>query len=295
MRPFGVSETHGMLALAGVSNRRSSDGLGWRSLYMSSQTERPFRGSFTARDPLVVFHRDEIVGYMDLSRSRQVYAPAGSVRLVAPDAPFDAELCQTADTIHLYIRQAIWNDVAMEVTDKDPSKVPFEGRLIEAEPMLTALCMAGLGAMLSGDAEPLFTDHLARCIASHIMAVHLGIKPHWRTTPTGRILSPEVVRAIDFIEAHADRSIGLAEIAAAACRSQSHLARIFSAETGLPPHRYLIGVRIRRARHLLAKTRKPIAEIALDCGFTHQEHLTRIFQKHFETTPAAYRRSVQGG
>lgn len=294
-RPFGVAETHGMLALPGVQNQKSSDGLNWRSLYMSSQTENPFRGSFSARDPLVVFHQKQIIGYMDLKRDKQVHAPAGSIRFVAPDEPFEAELCEPADTVHLYIRQEIWNEVAMDMTGKEPSKVPFDSRLLEAEPMLAMLCMAGVTAMNAADPDPSFTDHLARCMASHIMAVHQGVRPVWRTSDSGRVISPEVVRAIDYIEANADRSIGLQDIADAAYRSPSHLARVFASEVGMPPHRYLISVRIKRAQQLLARTSKPIAEIALDCGFTHQEHLTRMFRRHFQTTPAAYRRAQRAG
>ncbi len=137
-RPFGVDDTHGMLTLPGVRERTSSDGLNWRSLYMSSQLESPFQGSFTAKDPLVVFHRQQIVGYMDLKRGKQIHAPAGSIRFIAPDAPFEAELCEAAETVHLYIRQAIWNEVVMDVTGKDPARVPFESRLIDTEPMLAA-------------------------------------------------------------------------------------------------------------------------------------------------------------
>jgi AraC family transcriptional regulator len=36
-----------------------------------------------------------------------------------------------------------------------------------------------------------------------------------------------------------------------------------------------------------------IIEIALACGFTHQEHMTRLFRRAVGMTPAAYRRSVQ--
>lgn len=294
-RPFSVAETHGMLALPGVRDRTSSDGLNWQSLYMSSQLESPFQGSFTAKDPLMVFHRQQIIGYMDLRRDKQVRAPAGSIRFIAPNAPFEAELCEPAETVHLYIRQAIWNEVVMDVTGKDPARVPFESRLVDNEPMLAALSMAGLAAMTVGDDEPAFSDYLARCVASHIITTHLGVRPAWRTLDSGRVISPEVVRAIDYIEAHADRSISLQDIADAAGRSPSHLARVFAAETGTPPHRYLISVRIKRAQHLLAQTRRPIAEIALDCGFTHQEHLTRMFRRHFQTTPAAYRRAQRGG
>lgn len=283
-----------MLTLPGVRDRSSSDGLNWRSLYMSAQLENPFHGAFTARDPLIVLHRQAIVGFMDLRRERQVHAPPGSIRFIAPDMPFEAELCEAAETVHLYLRREIWNEVVMDVTGKDPSRVPFESGLVSADPMLAALGVAGIAAMVAGAAEPAFTDHLARCVAAHILTVHQGVRPRFRTVETGRVVSPEVTRAIDYIEAHADRSISLYDIAGAACRSPSHLARIFAAEVGMPPHRYLVSIRLNRARHLLAHTRHPIAEIALDCGFTHQEHLTRMFRRHFGTTPAAYRRAERG-
>ncbi|MBW4532128.1 MAG: AraC family transcriptional regulator [Aphanothece saxicola GSE-SYN-MK-01-06B] len=36
-----------------------------------------------------------------------------------------------------------------------------------------------------------------------------------------------------------------------------------------------------------------IADIAIQCGFSSQSHLTRMFRKHLGTTPKAYRMSVQ--
>ncbi|MNU07967.1 HTH-type transcriptional activator RhaS [compost metagenome] len=59
----------------------------------------------------------------------------------------------------------------------------------------------------------------------------------------------------------------------------------------MPPHRYLINLRVEKARRLLEKTSMSIAEIAYECGFAHQEHLTRLFRRQTGTTPAAYRRS----
>lgn len=294
LRPFEVEQTHGMLKLAGVGARESSDGLDWRSLYVSSQTEAPFRGSFMAKDPLLVFHRRPIVGYMDLHRRSQVLAPTGSVRFVAPAAPFEAELCEPTDTIHLYIRREVWDEVAMDMTGGDPSRVAFASRLVVTESLLSSLCDAAVASMQLRIKDPSFSDHLSRSIASHVMTAHLGIRPRWRMSTSGGVLSPEVVRAIDYIEANAERSIGLQEIASAAYRSASHLARMFTAEVGMPPHRYLIGVRLKRAQALLARTDTPIAQIAFDCGFSHQEHLTRTFRRALQTTPAAYRREMRG-
>jgi len=294
MRPFGVEETHGMLVLPGASVAAKSDGLNWRSLYVSLQSEGPFRGSFTARDPLLVFHRKPIVGYCNLARKDLVLAPAGSVRFIPPDTPFEAELCEPTETIHVYLRREVWDDVAMELTDGDAAQACLPPMLLLSEPLLFSLSTAALAAVESGDSDPAFADHLSRCMASHIIGTHLGVRnKQRRLSQSGRALSREVVRAIEFMEANADQSIGLQDIADAAYRSPSHLARVFSAEVGIPPHRYLISLRVKRAQHLLARTNRPIAEIALDCGFTHQEHLTRLFRKHLETTPAAFRRGLK--
>ena len=284
MRTFGIEETHGMLTLPGASVHTSSDGLDWRSLYVSSQKEAPFQGSFTAKDPLLVVHRLPCIGNSD-------EAPAGAVRFVPPGMSLDVHMVESTETVHLYLRQEVWDDVAMDMTGSDPSRVTMPPRLVEFDPLLRALSEAAVAAANASDSGPSFSDHLSRCIASHIMSAHLGIRyTGRRISETGRVLSREVMRAIDFMEAHADRSISLTEIANAAHRSPSHLARVFAAEVGMPPHRYLINLRVERARQLLARTNRPIAEIALDCGFTHQEHLTRMFRKHLHTTPAVFRR-----
>ncbi|MEU8107920.1 AraC family transcriptional regulator [Nonomuraea muscovyensis] len=69
------------------------------------------------------------------------------------------------------------------------------------------------------------------------------------------------------------------------------LLRAFKAETGLPPHAYLISLRVRRARRLLASGRTP-AEVAAEVGFTDQAHLTRHFKRIVGVPPAAYQRAA---
>jgi AraC-like DNA-binding protein len=68
----------------------------------------------------------------------------------------------------------------------------------------------------------------------------------------------------------------------------SHLVRTFRREYGLPPHRYLIGRRLDRARRLLLAG-MPIAEVAAECGFHDQAHLTRHFRALLGTTPGRFR------
>jgi AraC-like DNA-binding protein len=67
------------------------------------------------------------------------------------------------------------------------------------------------------------------------------------------------------------------------------LIRAFTREHGLPPHRYLTGRRIDRARRLLLDG-MPAADVAASVGFHDQAHLTRHFRRTLGVTPAAYAR-----
>lgn len=104
--------------------------------------------------------------------------------------------------------------------------------------------------------------------------------------PTATAAAVERARAL--LEQHSATGPTLAELAEAAGLSRYHLVRVFAAETGLTPHRYLQAVRANRARDLLALGVEP-AEAAARVGFSDQAHMTRVFKALFGLTPARYR------
>jgi hypothetical protein len=67
--------------------------------------------------------------------------------------------------------------------------------------------------------------------------------------------------------------------------------RAFVRAYGITPHRYLVGRRVDRARHLLT-TGCPPADAAIASGFYDQAHLTRHFTRVLGVTPAAYARGA---
>jgi AraC-like DNA-binding protein len=85
-----------------------------------------------------------------------------------------------------------------------------------------------------------------------------------------------------------DDAPSLQELAGELGTHPSHLVRAFRREYGLPPHRYLVGRRLDRARRLLLDG-VPIAEVAAATGFHDQPHLTRHFRALLGTTPGAFR------
>lgn len=55
---------------------------------------------------------------------------------------------------------------------------------------------------------------------------------------------------------------------------------------------YLTEVRLKKAKHLLRETTKPMAEIADETGFSSPAYFTTFFKQHTQKTPSEYRRSL---
>lgn len=102
---------------------------------------------------------------------------------------------------------------------------------------------------------------------------------------------PRLVRRVKarLRDATTDR-ISLDALAREAGRHPLHLLRAFRDHVGMPPHAYLVALRVARARELLCRD-LPVASVAARLGFTDQSHLTRHFKALLGVTPGAYRRA----
>lgn len=101
-----------------------------------------------------------------------------------------------------------------------------------------------------------------------------------------------VSKARSFLEEHFMRGVSLQELAQHVALSPYYLLRVFQAEVGMPPYTYLESLRIRHAQQLLG-TGKPLAEVAVEVGFSSQSHLTRQFKKIIGVTPGQYAQQVR--
>ena len=294
MQPFSIVETNGILALPSTDVRASSDDLNWASLFVSSQLENPFEGAFEARDTLIVAFRDGIAGTDRRGgRGAPCSKPPGSLRIIPGGQKLELTVHSTSETVHLYVRRQVLEEVAVDMVDGDPQRIDFHPKQ-GPEPVLFRLLDAAEAAMLAGYREALYPDWLSRAIAARLIQSHttLSLKRYFPNA-SGQPVSRDVSTAIDYLASHLDENISLAELARACNRSPSHLSRLFGSQMGVPPHRYLMQMRVSKAKQLLEKTNIPIAEIAAICGFTHQEHLTRLFRRYHDASPGAYRRSVK--
>lgn len=83
------------------------------------------------------------------------------------------------------------------------------------------------------------------------------------------------------------------ELAADAGVHPVHLAAAFRRYYNQTIGEYVQRLRVERATALLHRLDMPLTEIALECGFADQSHLTRVFKRRTGITPGAFRDSLK--
>jgi AraC family transcriptional regulator len=116
-------------------------------------------------------------------------------------------------------------------------------------------------------------------------------RPAAAPVPRAGLTDRQWTAVYDLVEACLGEPVPLRAMAGAAGLSVSQFTRQFKTRTGLTPHQFLVQRRVDAACVLLRDTALPIADVAQRCGFSHQEHLTRVLKAHLRTTPAAIRRA----
>lgn len=136
--------------------------------------------------------------------------------------------------------------------------------------------------------------HLALTSPGEALAAECGVitlrdalLTHLEARRDDRRDAPLARRLRDLLEDRLGETFTIADAAAILGVNPSHLVRSFSQAYGIPPHRYVTGRRVDRARHLLLAGHAPAA-VAAEVGFHDQAHLTRHFRRVLGTTPGTY-------
>lgn len=289
--PFNVRQTHGILLRPEHRIDRASDNLGWNTLYASRQWEQPYEDSFGAvRDHLIILHLDgpvEVERRLGSATQKRLVVPGGQF-ILPGGVDFWVRLHKPLSSMHLYIRDSVLREVAAETCNGDPDHIEVQPGLGDLDPVIEDLARAAGHVLGSQDSSSvLMADYLARALAARLITRGMAVRAHH---PRLRLTKTQHQRVQDYIHTHLANPISLADLAAIAGLSQTSFARAFKATTGVAPYRYVLGERIECAKRLLTGSGSGIAEIAVICGFSHQEHLTRLFHRETGATPAAFRR-----
>ncbi len=124
-------------------------------------------------------------------------------------------------------------------------------------------------------------------------ALLTALQPFCRDTATGAKNSARwVLQVKKFLRdgvLDGQEPVRMAEVALRFGVHPVYLARAFRSQTGLSPSHYVRTVQLDKAAALLAHTRKALTEIAMECLFFDQAHLTHSFRAAYGLSPSAFR------
>src|SRR4051794_30237371 len=99
-------------------------------------------------------------------------------------------------------------------------------------------------------------------------------------------------RLAEYIEEHLGENISLGVLAGIVRLSPYHFAHAFKRSFGQPPHHYLTGRRMLRAKTLLATAAISVTDIGRAVGFVETSSFSAAFRRLTGMQPTAYRRQL---
>ncbi len=288
------------LAHISYAFRHTSAPLGWRGLRVEHDTPQP--GSDFVHPPLeclmLVLTGDIFPERTEHRCDDARYNGDGlphAMNLLPPGVEsrwrWRNTLSSTHST-HYQLSPALIAKVAEEAFGFDPARVHFPVRYYDqtSPEVIDTLSALRHELLTGGPGGRLCAESLA-----NVLVVHLIRQMSNRQGSDGVIrgsggrLARRALRGVEeYIHAHLDQNISLADLANVAQLSEFHFARLFKQTTGLPPYQFVIHQRVERAKRLIAEGRLSLAQIAVDVGFSDQSQLNRHFKRVVGVTPKRF-------
>jgi AraC family transcriptional regulator len=194
--------------------------------------------------------------------------------------------------LHLYLPS---NRFSPDKLGVKIDQVALESLRYEAafqDPLVAEIALAILTELQTEtSAGRLLAETLASSLAARLVQNHLGA-----SSPSLGLLREgldrrRLARVLDYIDGNLEGDLSIDHLASIACLSRFHFARAFKCTVGQSPHRYVSGKRLERAKALLVRGDRSLADIAFALNFSCQANFTRAFRQVMGLTPGQYRRN----
>ncbi len=280
--------------------RRSDYGVteGWAIPVGCWATDRTFDLHYPANDHATLslvmagsaIERTDLSGdgwSCDNGQGQVMLYPGGFDRAYASNGP--TQFCQ------LYLSFDMLRAIAEEdrgapvsalclTTDRILLRDPTLRRMAEDYVLAASRPTLNVSAMEMDSRAILMSLHIVRSYSNRRSAANRGPK---------RGLSARSLTVLNqHIAEHLSETLRVSDLAALVGLPPHVFTLAFRQATGLSPHKFLVRARLERARDLVVGGGS-LAEIALECGFSSQQHLTAAFSDAFGSSPGRYRQDLK--
>lgn len=227
-RGFDPHEARCISSRRGWKLRATSVTLGWRNLFVSSQTEIPEEVDYgSARHHLVVVHRNGPARVSLRMGGRTVVrqVEAGGSTLCPGGQGFQVRIFDTVDSAHIYLRHEMIDRVIDErrIASTSPRLQPFFGIQEPLIEQLAFACLAGLENPSRSTA--FYVDHLAWAMAAHLVEGHGSCSNVMPQANRDGLNARQLKRVKEFMLEHMGANLGVEDLAGATGLSPVYFAR----------------------------------------------------------------------
>ena len=206
------------------------------------------------------------------------YHPAGSLVLMNPDTVHTGYAVDNNPITYrmFYLDETLYRDLL-----PDNSHLPYFSDVVIYHPDW-AKQLISLHRQLNGN-----FDHL--CQETALLETFANLAHHFgRAAPIKNGREPEAIQQIKaYLHAHYQNNVSIDELAELTHLNRAYMIRSFRKSVGMPPHTYLLQIRVEQAKKRLLAGHA-IADVAQMVGFVDQSHFTRRFKHIVGTTPYQY-------
>jgi AraC family transcriptional regulator len=182
------------------------------------------------------------------------------------------------------------NQTTQELMQREIELIP---QLSIDDPVIQQLALALKTEIQTGCMSGrLYGELLGIALAGRLVQNYAVSKPSLEFKVNG-LTQSQLEQVIDYMKVNLTEDLSILDLATLTNMSESHFSRSFKQSVGISPYQYLMQQRVERAKQLLEQQSISISTIALDCGFSNQTHLTKVFRQMTGMTPKAYQRTIK--
>ena len=166
-------------------------------------------------------------------------------------------------------------------------------QLAIADPIIQQLALALKLEIQTGcRSGRLYGESLGTALAARLVQNYAVSQPEFNASG---LPQSQLAQVIDYMQTHLAQDISILDLATLTNMSKSHFSRSFKQSMGIAPYQYLLQQRVKRAKRLLKQPALKqqtlsMSDIALECGFANQTHLTKVFRQMTGVTPKTYQK-----
>ncbi|MES2036678.1 MAG: helix-turn-helix domain-containing protein [Pseudomonadota bacterium] len=212
---------------------------------------------------------------------------ANRFRICPPDSQGRWRRLSSCDIVNIFIPTSAISALGRLRDSEAPSAladIPFT-----PDRMVLDLVWKLLNAqVLAGPLAQQFCDSMITALASYLLENYSQPLPGQKPSS---LCGTRLQKVLAHISECVAEDVSIAALADSCAMSESHFSREFRKAVGLPPHQYVMKLRLERASLALLEGDARIIDIAFSLGFNNVSHFSRAFAMRFGLPPANFRRN----